>query len=547
MPFRLSPGTVLALALSALPALPAAAQTPLPTTPPEQRGRIDAERAGTHDANRIRTIFYNYGMVGDFQGSPDLSVFHSVEVPRGSGVNYSDGITPFVLARVAQRTGAQADVMLTGFRERQIHEPDHEPHHALRAAPRLCAAQPGHQRRPLDRPSRTTRARGPAPPTPRACSTRADASTAGPTSERPRRPGLVRLVERLLRQAPQRRPGVVLGDGRQYYDAFDFYPDSRDDTRRGLGLRVEVRGFQWSNPQAQDVIFWHYDIVNESTTTYDDIIFGIYMDSGVGGSGVSCDGVAESDDDNASFNERPRPQPRLHLGQARARRVAREQLRAHRLPRLRLPRDARQPLQRGIDDDSDGITDEMRDCGPGQRLEGQDAIRAWTSRAATTWPGSRPPTARSSSARPTVAGVWLTGDEDMDWVAAFSDYGSDGVSRHRFDAGEDDGRPTSGEPNFDKTDITESDQIGLTGFKMNRIRAGAGAPDGDRRHRVLQQRPELAQRLYDQFPTRCRASRFDQPLGAQLQHRLPLRLGAVPPRGRAPRALLARARLRRRT
>ena len=67
------------------------------------------------------------------------------------------------------------------------------------------------------------------------------------------------------------------------YDAFGFFPDSRDRTRRGLGLRVEVRGFQWSNPQAQDVIFWHYDIVNESTTQYDDIIFGLYMDSGVGG------------------------------------------------------------------------------------------------------------------------------------------------------------------------------------------------------------------------------------------------------------------------
>ncbi len=28
-----------------------------------------------------------------------------------------------------------------------------------------------------------------------------------------------------------------------FYDAWDFYPDSCDSTRRGLGLRVEVRGF----------------------------------------------------------------------------------------------------------------------------------------------------------------------------------------------------------------------------------------------------------------------------------------------------------------
>jgi hypothetical protein len=42
------------------------------------------------------------------------------------------------------------------------------------------------------------------------------------------------------------------------------------------------------------VIFWHYDIINESTTDYDNMIFGLYMDSGVGGSSLSCDGIFES-------------------------------------------------------------------------------------------------------------------------------------------------------------------------------------------------------------------------------------------------------------
>jgi len=88
-----------------------------------------------------------------------------------------------------------------------------------------------------------------------------------------------------------------------YYDAWDFNPDSRDSTRRGLGLRIEVRGFQWANPQASNVVFWHYDITNEGTTDYDDnIVFGLYMDSGVGGSALSCDNIFESDDDNAFFD-----------------------------------------------------------------------------------------------------------------------------------------------------------------------------------------------------------------------------------------------------
>ncbi len=55
------------------------------------------------------------------------------------------------------------------------------------------------------------------------------------------------------------------------------------------------------------MIFWHYDITNEGTTDYDDnIIFGLYMDSGVGGSALSCDGIYESDDDNAYFAGRVR-------------------------------------------------------------------------------------------------------------------------------------------------------------------------------------------------------------------------------------------------
>ena len=97
----------LLLVLPLLASVAVSAQTPLPVTPPEFRGSINAERQGLHDANRMRTLFYNYGMVGDFQGGADLSVFHSVEVPRGIGLNYSDGITPYVLAKVTQANGTQ--------------------------------------------------------------------------------------------------------------------------------------------------------------------------------------------------------------------------------------------------------------------------------------------------------------------------------------------------------------------------------------------------------------------------------------------------------
>ncbi len=55
-------------------------------------------------------------------------------------------------------------------------------------------------------------------------------------------------------------------------------------------------------------------------------------------------------------------------------------------------------------------------------------------------------------------------DNDGDWNAEFDDVGADGKPGTN-DAGENDGVPTPGEPNFDRTDVDESDQIGLTSFQ----------------------------------------------------------------------------------
>lgn len=55
-------------------------------------------------------------------------------------------------------------------------------------------------------------------------------------------------------------------------------------------------------------------------------------------------------------------------------------------------------------------------------------------------------------------------DNDGDWNAEFDDVGADGLLG-TLDRGEGDGVPTPGEPNFDQTDVDESDQIGLTSFE----------------------------------------------------------------------------------
>ncbi len=442
------------------------AQTGLqPLVPKAERGRSDAERSGMHDAGNIRTVFYNFGMVGDYPADPinvDLSVFHSAEVPKGTGMNYTDGITPFVLAHIVQRNGIDAYIMETGYRERQEQSPYTGKIMRYEPRPGFFQADPGinvGRSIAISSDRRTWPNQWP--------------DKLSDTSD----PGWTGSWDGYFGKRPNadQESFFVMDD--DFYDKWDYYPDTRDATRRGLGLRVEVRGFQWANPQATNVIFWHYDVTNEGTTDYDDnIIFGLYMDSGVGGETYSCDGVAESDDDNAYFDRsiglnmtytwdqyghgvdlRGNCAPTGYLGYAY----------------LETPGN---PFD-GIDNDDDGITDEKRDSVAGTLIVGQDNIRAYVQahydmQKFETFYGKL-------ETRPAFkAGRWWTGDEDMDWVADYDDVGADGVPG-THDYGEGDGRPTQGEPDFGQTDKDESDQIGLTGFKMNRIKGPTKADPVD--------------------------------------------------------------------
>ena len=499
---RHCPGAWACATLAALAgAWAVASAAPLPLVPAPQRGRLDAERSGYHDAANIRTVFYNFGMVGDYPldpGNVDLSVFHSVEVPKGSGMDYSDGITPFVLAKIKLRDGSDSYIMETGFRERQAISPYHN--RVMRFEPR-----PGYfQANPNVNLGRSPAISNDPRTWPDSWPDKAND---------PFEPGWAGKWDGYFGQRPNadQESFTVMDD--DFYDTWDFYPDARDSTRRGLGLRVQVRGFQWANPQASNVIFWHYDIANESTTGYiDNIIFGLYMDSGVGGSALSCDGVYESDDDNAYFDKSSglnlvytwdnyghgvdlegTCSKTGYLGYAY----------------LETPGN---PYD-GIDNDDDGITDERRDSGPGTKIVGQDNIRAYVEAHYDTAKFYRHygPLEQRPAYR---AGVWWTGDEDMDWVAEFDDVGGDGVAG-THDPGEGDGIPTAGEPDFDQTDLDESDQIGLTGFKTSRIKAGLGNPDPTTDN-VLFYTDEnnWPQRLYEKFTDPFAPARFDSALAA---------------------------------
>ena len=85
---------------------------------------------------------------------------------------------------------------------------------------------------------------------------------------------------------------------RENFAQNDFLPDANNLSRRGHGLQVSVRGLQWSNFLAQDVVFWLYNIKNDGTESYDQAVFGAIVGTYVGIAG------SEYDDDASFFNVR---------------------------------------------------------------------------------------------------------------------------------------------------------------------------------------------------------------------------------------------------
>ncbi len=220
---------------------------------------------------------------------------------------------------------------------------------------------------------------------------------------------------------------------------FAYYPFPSDSTSRGLGLEVEVRLYQWANPLAEDAIFLVYKISNKSEKDLDKVTFGMWGDPHVGGPGDWADDKAAFDTqrnmvfawDNNLVGDVPGRIP----GYFGYKFLESPGLGNEIINGTFYPGD-------GIDNDDDGMIDE-----------------SWTD------------------------GI----DNDNDWDPERDDVGMDGIPG-TGDQGEDDGFPTAGdqfditkpgEPNFEFTDIDESDMIGLTSFASPRF-AGSRVSDDER-------------------------------------------------------------------
>lgn len=80
------------------------------------------------------------------------------------------------------------------------------------------------------------------------------------------------------------------------YDRYtNYFPDSTDLTRKGLGIIVEVRALAWTQVLVQDAIYTLHNIKNDGTKDIDKVGVTVWYADFVGGDGDSNDDISEFD------------------------------------------------------------------------------------------------------------------------------------------------------------------------------------------------------------------------------------------------------------
>ncbi|MDZ7292477.1 MAG: hypothetical protein ONB42_21325 [candidate division KSB1 bacterium] len=398
-------------------------------------GQLKYTRQGIMDGNLVRTIFWNHGEIADWPHQP------SGEWPKGSGHSYVDGVALVVATPIVDATGKRRHSVMTRYREDMDVSPEQ--------IPWGFAPLPGY----FNENPKTNTTNSPA---------MSNDPRTWPLRWPDRPPDWAGLWNGFFGK------GVTNADLEAYIvfdddpdEEFLFYPDPTDSSRRGLGLEVAARLFQWNQVLAQDVIFAIYFITNEGKKDYDSTYFAFHIDWGIGGTDDSADDGGNYDEDldiawafDGNGYGSPGNWSPVGVGG---------------FAFLESPGIFRD----GRDNDNDGLLNERRDSGPGTFL--------------TQYPYGVTNVAAFQKFYPEhpLRPHW-SGDENIDWdpfedlnqngvwdngEPLRDDVGADGLGPFDPnypgpDFGEADGIPTAGEPDFDFTDKDESDQIGLTGFNV---------------------------------------------------------------------------------
>jgi hypothetical protein len=228
-----------------------------------------------------------------------------------------------------------------------------------------------------------------------------------------------------------------------------YLPFPNDPTKRGLGVSLECRAFQYNNPLAEDIVFFVYSVKNTSPKTLDTVYFGMFGDPHVGGAN-------DYDDDWAGFIS---PIDYRYPIDARNLLYAYDQDGKAGTPFTGMKTgyfgykflESPTNSSNGLDDDGDGITDESPYNDAGIYLTTAEQIMQGIGVLTQYIINYGAPKPRWS------------GDEDGDWDPRNDDVGQDGIPGTN-DPGEGNGKPDQGEPNFGLRDVHEFDNIGLTSF-----------------------------------------------------------------------------------
>ncbi|MFA4839742.1 MAG: hypothetical protein WC703_09730, partial [Candidatus Neomarinimicrobiota bacterium] len=449
-------------------------------------------KQGLHNGNLVETLFWNFGEVG-WWGKKPSGVW-----PRGSNHSYMDGIYPIVAAEVTLTNGDTIHIVEGGYREHYETGPTGI---AFGWQPLSGFSNPNQDYIAMS-----------------------DDPNTWPEYWPDKEASWHNVWNGYFGQRTNadQESYFVMDDyqdhGRDFHGL--YYCDKNDSSRGGLGMRVAVRGFQWSNVLAEDIIFWHYDITNIGTTHYNKAVFGMYADAGVGGQDDSNDDNAFYDlnldlaytwDSNGlgggnwktgyagyAFLESPGnpfdgidndgdaangPGPTLSDIDFQPRSLPDEVVVIdynNMEPENNWGRRIVSFAAGGSNDfyrfDGDNLY--VRE-GDGERLFVRnqtiserpfngidDDLDGIIDENANVHQGLK---YRDFLARTGFDNLLIDEsredgiDNDGDWDPDLHDLGADGVGG-TGDSGEGDGVPNSGEPNFDQTDKDESDQIGLTAF-----------------------------------------------------------------------------------
>ncbi len=400
-------------------------------------GALANTRWGTMDGNVVRTVFANHGEIANW----DEPAWPSGEWPKGSGHTYVDGVALIVATPIVDIHGKRYHDIVTRYRE--------DMSTSAEGIPWGFAPLPGY----FNPDVKTNIHNYPA---------MSNDPTTWPSTwpdQNPEWDGQWNGFFGRGKTNADLETYMVFDDDPD--EKYLYYPDPADSSRRGLGIEVASRLFQWNQVLAQDCLFSIYFITNEGKKDYDSTYFAFHIDWGIGGHDDSADDAGSYDLDldiawAFDGNGYGSPNNWAPVGVAG-------------FAFLESPgifRDSR-------DNDHDGLINERRDSGPGVFLTtapyGVDDLKAFQDfypdrEIRPHWSGDENINWDSYSDL-NANGQWDEGEPLND------DLGADGLDPNDNnypgpDAGEGDGMPTAGEPDFDFLDKDESDQIGLTGFQV---------------------------------------------------------------------------------